>query len=182
MTVPYYAFTDAGMVVDVASIKGGAIPIEPQSLRWPVASPADRRFLRDADARSKVERSLAIDDVDASSYDVVFLAGGWGAAYDLGQSAALGGKVSEVYASDAIVGGVCHGPLGLLQATTPAGEPLVQGRRIATCPRSMAAASWPRTFPRATHRVAAMPTFRCRFSRIAPNRSWQALTTYGGCG
>ncbi|MDE0420606.1 MAG: type 1 glutamine amidotransferase domain-containing protein [Gammaproteobacteria bacterium] len=130
MTVPYYAFMDAGMVVDIASIQGGPIPIEPQSLRWPVASPADRRFLRDAEVRSKVERSLAIDDVDASSYDIVFLAGGWGAAYDLGQSVTLGGKISEAYASDAIVGGVCHGPLGLLQATTPTGEPLVRGRRI----------------------------------------------------
>ena len=49
MTVPYYAFMDAGMVVDIASIQGGPIPIEPQSLRWPVASPADRRFLRDAE-------------------------------------------------------------------------------------------------------------------------------------
>ena len=26
---------------------------------------------------------------------------------------------------------MCHGPLGLLQATTPSGEPLVRGRRIA---------------------------------------------------
>ncbi len=131
MTVPYYAFTDAGMVVDVASIEGGTIPIEPRSLGWPVASPMDRRFLRDAVARSRVERSLAIADVDASSYDIVFLAGGWGAAYDFGQSATLGAKVSEAYASDAIVGGVCHGPLGLLQATAPTGDPLVRGRRIA---------------------------------------------------
>ena len=131
MTVPYYAFADAGMVVDVASIEGGTIPIEPSSLGWPVASPPDKRFLRDAVARSKVERSLAIADIDASSYDIVFLAGGWGAAYDLGQSATLGAKVSEAYASDAIVGGVCHGPLGLLQATAPTGEPLVRGRRIA---------------------------------------------------
>ena len=29
MTVLYYAFTDAGMAVDVASIEGGTIPIEP---------------------------------------------------------------------------------------------------------------------------------------------------------
>ena len=35
MTVPYYAFSDAGMAVDIASIQGGPIPIEPASLRWP---------------------------------------------------------------------------------------------------------------------------------------------------
>jgi len=31
MTAPYYAFLDAGMEVDVVSIKGGAIPVEPMS-------------------------------------------------------------------------------------------------------------------------------------------------------
>ena len=130
MTVPYYAFREAGMEVDVASIQGGAIPVERQSVRWPVATAADKRYLRDTEFRSKVEDSLAIDDVDASAYDIVFLAGGWGAAYDFGQSDDLGRKVSEAYAREAVVGGVCHGPLGLLQAMTPAGEPLVRGRRV----------------------------------------------------
>lgn len=130
MTVPYYAFTDAGMTVDVASIRGGAIPVERQSVRWPVASPADKRYLRDAEFRSKVEDSIAIADVDGSAYDIVFLAGGWGAAYDLGQSEELGRKVSEAYARESVVGGVCHGPLGLLRAVTPGGEPLVRGRRV----------------------------------------------------
>lgn len=130
LTVPYYAFTDAGMAVDVASIKGGPIPIEPGSRGWPVASEADRRSLADPDFDSKVQHSLAIASVDARVYDVVFLAGGWGAAYDLGQSEALGGKVSAAYANGAVVGGVCHGPLGLLKARTPDGTPLVRGRHI----------------------------------------------------
>ncbi len=130
MTAPYYAFTDAGMTVDVASIQGGAIPVERQSVRWPLASPADKRYLRDSEFRSRVEDSIAIADVDASAYDIVFLAGGWGAAYDFGQSEELGRKVSEAYARESVVGGVCHGPLGLLQAVTPDGEPLVRGRRV----------------------------------------------------
>lgn len=46
MTVPYYAFIDAGMKVDIASVKGGEIPIEPGSLGWPLATPADKRFRR----------------------------------------------------------------------------------------------------------------------------------------
>ncbi|MEL7447363.1 MAG: type 1 glutamine amidotransferase domain-containing protein, partial [Pseudomonadota bacterium] len=43
MTAPYYAFLDAGMEVDIASIRGGDVPIEPGSLRWPLISPPDRR-------------------------------------------------------------------------------------------------------------------------------------------
>ena len=34
MTVPYYEFLDANMDVDVASIKGGEIPIDPQSFYY----------------------------------------------------------------------------------------------------------------------------------------------------
>jgi putative intracellular protease/amidase len=130
MTVPYYAFSDSGMTVDVASIKGGPIPIERSSLRWPLASAADERFLADPVFQSQVQQSLTIDSVDMDNYGIVFLAGGWGAAYDLGTSAALGEKMSDAYANQAVIGGVCHGPLGLLNAASPDGSPLLQGRRV----------------------------------------------------
>jgi hypothetical protein len=42
--------------------------------------------------------------------------GGWGAAYDLGFSKVLGRRITEAYAAGKVVGGVCHGPLGLLLA------------------------------------------------------------------
>lgn len=130
MTVPYYAFSDAGMVVDIASIQGGPVPIEPSSLRWPLASAADKRYLGDPTLQSKVQRSLGISAVDADAYDIVFLAGGWGAAYDFGQSAVLGEKLTRAYANQAVIGGVCHGPLGLLNAAAPDGSPLLKGRRV----------------------------------------------------
>lgn len=130
MTAPYYAFLDSGMEVDVASIEGGQIPIERVSLKWPVVSAPDKRYLKDPLFRSKVTRSYKIDQVDMSQYDIVFLAGGWGAAYDFGQSAALGKKMSAAYANDSVIGGVCHGPLGLLQAKTEDGRLLVEGRRV----------------------------------------------------
>ena len=130
MTAPYYAFLDSGMEVDVASIEGGQIPIERVSLKWPVVSAPDKRYLKDPLFQSKVTRSYKIDQVDMSQYDIVFLAGGWGAAYDFGQSAELGKKMSAAYANDSVIGGVCHGPLGLLQAKTEDGRLLVEGRRV----------------------------------------------------
>lgn len=92
MTVPYYQFLDANMQVDVASIAGGEIPIEPASLRWPLLTPEDKRFLSDSEYQDKVKNSLKIDEIDFTQYDVVYLAGGWGAAYDLGYSDTLGQK------------------------------------------------------------------------------------------
>ena len=130
MTAPYYQFLDAGMEVDVASIKGGAIPVDPISFKWYIIAEADQRYLEDAEFQAKVENSLKIDDVDIEKYDIIFIAGGWGAAYDLGYSEVLGDKISQAYAMDKPIGAVCHGPLGLLKAKKPDGSLLVDGLKM----------------------------------------------------
>ena len=56
-----------------ASIKGGEIPIEPMSLRWPVATAADKRYLADVGFQQKVKKSLRIDDVDFTKYDLIYM-------------------------------------------------------------------------------------------------------------
>ena len=130
MTVPYYAFQDAGMVVDVASPLGGVIPVDPKSLKPVVRTGEDDRFLADDEFKTKVNGSLAIGELDMNAYDLVFLAGGWGAAFDFGFSEALGQKMTEANTAGLIIGGVCHGPLGLLKAKAVDGTPLVAGRKI----------------------------------------------------
>ena len=130
LTAPYYAFLDAGMQVDIASIKGGAVPLEPDSFLWLLAAPSDKRYLKDPQARAKVQASLPLDTLALSQYDIVFLAGGWGAAYDLGTSARLGEQITQAWAAGRVIGGVCHGPLGLLLAKDVTGAPLVQGKRL----------------------------------------------------
>lgn len=131
LSVPYYDFQDAGMSVDIASIKGGAIPIDPMSYRFMIITDADKRSRKDDAFQSKVTQSLKIDNVDFTQYDVIFLAGGWGAAYDLGQSDVLAEKISTAYYdSNAVIGGVCHGPLGLIKAKDENGGLLIAGRKM----------------------------------------------------
>jgi putative intracellular protease/amidase len=132
MTHPYYTFLDGGMDVDLASIKGGEIPIDPETINRVVRTAEDERFLNDSIAMSKAKYSIPIADVDITAYDIVFISGGWGASYDLAQSPVLGEMVSDAYygAKDAIIGGVCHGVLGLVNARTTDGGLLVAGRRM----------------------------------------------------
>ena len=130
MTVPYYEFLDAQMKVDLASTKGGNIPVEPVSIKWPVATVADKRYLKDEDFQNKAENSLKIDDVDFTQYDIIYIAGGWGASYDLGISEILGAKISEANAKNILLGSVCHGALGFLKAKKENGEPLLKDRRV----------------------------------------------------
>lgn len=130
MTAPYYAFSDGGMKVDLASIKGGKTPIDPLSFKWFLKSDSDDRYLKDSEFQKKVNQSLRIDELDFTNYDIIYLAGGWGAAYDLGFSEVLGQKISQAYAAGKVIGGVCHGPLGLLLAKDENGAPLIKGRRL----------------------------------------------------
>lgn len=130
MTVPYYAFIDAGIDVDIGSIKGGVVPVEPYSMGWPLATPEDRRFKQDADAMQKLNHSIPINQVSADDYDVFYMAGGWGAAYDLAQSEELANLITHANAKNKVLGGVCHGVLGLVSAKNNDGKPLVEGKQV----------------------------------------------------
>jgi putative intracellular protease/amidase len=130
LTVPYYVFLDAGMDVDVASPLGGIIPVDPLSMQGELRTPDDDRMIGDQDFRRKLMNSRPIGAIDFTAYDIVYFAGGWGASFDLAQSELLGRKVSDAWAAGKVVGGICHGPLGLLKAKKPSGELLVKGRRL----------------------------------------------------
>jgi putative intracellular protease/amidase len=130
LTIAYYEFQDAGMIVDIASPEGGEIPFEPVSLRWPLSTHADKRYLNDENAKNKTQNSLSIEDVDFTDYDIIWMAGGWGAAYDLGYSEVLGEKISEAHAEGILLGSVCHGALGFRLATEVDGKPLVEGKTM----------------------------------------------------
>jgi putative intracellular protease/amidase len=130
MSVPYYAFLDAGMEVDIASIKGGEIPVEPRSMSWPMGTDADYRFKKDTVAMAKLTNSISVADVDISKYDAIFLSGGWGAAYDFAQSKDLAALVTAANADGDVIGSVCHGALGLVNAKDTDGTPLLEGRTV----------------------------------------------------
>ncbi|NJL12377.1 MAG: type 1 glutamine amidotransferase domain-containing protein [Microscillaceae bacterium] len=128
MTIPYYEFFDANMEVDVASIKGGQIPIDPTSFLYFLESKQDKRFEKDEAFQAKIKKSIPIAEIDIKNYDIVFFAGGWGAAYDM-NSEIIAKKVSDAYYnSDVIFGSVCHGALAFTEARDKNGDYLIKGR------------------------------------------------------
>jgi len=132
LTHPYYSYLDAGMQIDVASIKGGQIPVDPSGLGRVMISPEDKRYLDDPILLAKVENSLRIDDVDFNQYDAIFIVGGWGAAYDLGYSEVLANKIGDAYygAKEPLMGSVCHGALGFINVKDLNGNKLIAGRAM----------------------------------------------------
>ena len=129
LSIPYYDFKKSNIKVDIASIKGGNIPTEP--VPFFIDTPEDRKFKKDKEAMNLLQNSLSIKEIDFTKYDIIFISGGWGAAYDLGFSELLGEKISDAYySSKAIIGGVCHGVLGLIKAKDNDGNHLIAGRKM----------------------------------------------------
>ena len=131
LTVPYYAFLDAGMVVDVASPLGGVIPVDPLSLKPVLRCAQDDRFLADDDLRDRVTKLSRHRGPRHGRLRHPVPRGGLGRGVRFRiLRRGLGSKVTEANAHGKIIGGVCHGPLGLIRAKGLDGEPLVKGRKI----------------------------------------------------
>ena len=129
LSIPYYDFKKANIKVDIASIKGGKIPLEP--VPFFIETTEDKKFKKDQETMNLLQNSIPIKDIDFTEYDIIFISGGWGAAYDLGFSELLGEKISNAYySSQAIIGGVCHGVLGFIKAKNIDGDPLIAGRKM----------------------------------------------------
>ncbi len=130
MAAPYWTLKDLGWDITLASIAGGQGHADPKTLVEPdQRPPAVARFMDDSESMAALSQTLKADTVDPEAYGCVFLPGGHGTMWDF-DSALVGEIVSAAWANGAVVGAVCHGPAGLLQAKAEDGQPLVAGRRV----------------------------------------------------
>ena len=127
---PYWRFIDAGYSVAIASPKGGKAPIDPMSFEDAWISDAARRFRDDAQAQAAIDGTLALDDVNGDDYLGIYLVGGSATTWDFPHNAALKRLVESYFAQDKVIGAVCHGVIGLVQAVDANGEPLVKNRKV----------------------------------------------------
>ncbi|GAA4588650.1 type 1 glutamine amidotransferase domain-containing protein [Actinoplanes octamycinicus] len=120
LVTPLHAFREAGLAVELTSVRGGQPPVDPASTAGAAADP-------DLDALLTGVEPLA--SVDPAGYDAVFLVGGHGTMWDFPGNESLARLVSTI-GRTGVVAAVCHGVAGLLDATTPTGDPLVAGRTV----------------------------------------------------
>jgi putative intracellular protease/amidase len=127
---PYYAFKDAGAEVVLASPKGGQPPIDPNSEQADAQTNATVRLFEDEAAMTQLANTLKLSDVTADEFDAIFYPGGHGPLWDLSQDPLSIGLVQQFWEQDKPVAAVCHAPAVLVNAKTPAGDPIVKGRKV----------------------------------------------------
>jgi putative intracellular protease/amidase len=121
---PYEVFRRAGFEIELASVRGGAIPLDGLD----EADEASRAFLQAH--RDLLATSLPASEVDPSRYAAVFFAGGHGAMWDLPDDPELQRITAAIYERGGVVAAVCHGPAALVNVRLSDGRYLVAGQRV----------------------------------------------------
>ncbi|SHH31727.1 type 1 glutamine amidotransferase domain-containing protein [Ferrimonas marina] len=125
---PYFVLTEAGYQVDVVSIAGGDIPVDPSSFRE--ADAGVDRFLADDQLSALLKNTNALASVDSADYQAVVYAGGHGTMWDFRQSEAVQQVSTEVYQAGGVVAAVCHGPAALVDVQLADGRYLIDGVKV----------------------------------------------------
>jgi putative intracellular protease/amidase len=128
VTHPLEVLENDGIHVDIASIKGGAAPLDGlEDFNDPVIA----KYWADTNFRNKIENTLKLEEVNAKQYDAIFFAGGHGTMWDFPDTPAVINAIREIYEEGKIVSAVCHGPAALVNATLSDGSYLISGKKLA---------------------------------------------------
>ena len=130
LAAPYYAFTDAGVDVTLASPQGGRPPLDPQSDEPDAQTDATRRFAADSKAQSALATTRRLSEIEIAHFDAVFYPGGHGPLWDLAEDPVSIGLIEAALAAGKPVAAVCHAPGVLRHVRDEDGELLVRGRAV----------------------------------------------------
>lgn len=130
LAAPYYTFKDAGVEIVLASPAGGQPPLDPKSNEPSSQTDATRRFEQDAAATAQLASTVRLDSIDQADFDTVFYPGGHGPLWDLAEDKHSIALIEAFIAANKPVALVCHAPGVLRNVKTPAGRPLVEGKKV----------------------------------------------------
>src|SRR5262245_32608517 len=130
LAAPYFTFKDAGVQIVLASPKGGQPPLDPKSNEPTFQTDLTHRFEADVAAKAHLASTVRLEGVKSGDFDTVFYPGGHAPMWDLAEDQNSIKLIESFFAAGKPVALVCHAPGALRHAKTPAGKPLVQGRKV----------------------------------------------------
>ncbi|WP_435262080.1 type 1 glutamine amidotransferase domain-containing protein [Tenacibaculum sp. nBUS_03] len=127
LAAPYYILTEAGYEVVFASPDGGEAPIDLLSMKVPFTTDYTNKFLNDPVAMFAAKRTRKLRNVDYSTFDAIFVPGGYGLLTDLASDQYLIKMIRDFYESGRSIAMVCHAPAILRDVKLTNGKYLVEG-------------------------------------------------------
>lgn len=130
LTHAWHVFEERGFEQTIVSPEGGAVPLEPRSLKFPNDDKTAKAWRADPDRMALLEDTPRPDEIDSADFDAIYFTGGHAVMYDFPDSEGLQRITREVFERGGIVSSVCHGYCGLLNTKLSDGSYLVAGRKL----------------------------------------------------
>lgn len=127
---PYYHLKNAGVLVTLASPRGGQPPLDPKSYEPDFLTDDTRRFDDDKAAQNELANTAKLAEMKVENFDAVFYPGGHGPLWDLHNDNDSIALIEAFIAAGKPVATVCHAPSVLLKAKDQNGDPLVKGKEV----------------------------------------------------
>ncbi|MEO5943274.1 MAG: type 1 glutamine amidotransferase domain-containing protein [Ferruginibacter sp.] len=130
LAAPYFIFKDGGEFITIASPSGGQIPIDANSQSLSNTTENTKRFIADARAMYQFSHAIPLKEIKAEDYDLVFLAGGYGAMWDFAGNKSLNEILQLFVEDEKLIGFVGHAVVALCTLTHADGSPLIKNRKL----------------------------------------------------
>lgn len=127
---PWKVLHDAGVELTVASPNGGEAPLDPASVEMFKEDETSVQFHKTQEALWKNTVRLADIVPRVNEFDAIFYVGGHGPMFDLVSDPISLSLIQAFASAKKPVSAVCHGPIVLVNATTPSGESLLRDATV----------------------------------------------------
>lgn len=133
LTHPYWEFVEHGYEVDIISPKGGDLVADnfsdPEDASgYSAHDILSLGFKKSTKHAALLKNTKSINDVQVTSYDALFVAGGQSPMYTMIDDANLHAFIARFYEAEKVVSIVCHGTCTLLKVKLSNGNLLVDGK------------------------------------------------------
>ncbi len=127
---PYFSFVEAGADVKVASLNGGACPIDPDSLSPELATSGTRRFFEDPHAQQLLVTSHPLCKVLNDHHDCLFFTGGHAGMWDFADTPEVASAILQTLSRNRPVATICHGAAALCGVMGASGQSIIKNHRV----------------------------------------------------
>ena len=127
----YDAVTKAGHEVVIASVAGGRVPLDPESLGTLMLKlgGTGKRYEERA-FMDLLAQTPSLRDIHDDPFDAIYLTGGHGTMFDFPDNPDLARVIQRLDAQGRVVSAVCHGPAGFLGVRREDGSAFLKGRKV----------------------------------------------------
>ena len=132
ITHAIHVFTQHGFDYDIASIKGGQVPVYGTDIE---GDEVNQQVLASEDFKNRTNSSLPVSELNIDDYDAIFYPGGFGLLSDLASNEEFAKLAATHYEKGGLIGAVCHGPAALLPISLSSGEALLANKSVTSFTR-----------------------------------------------